>query len=83
MKMFNSKIQSLIACYVLYLYRDTNLKVPENRETGAGVIVSKKARRPTTSMAEVLIGLFIFFLGNISLIVLVFYMYSRILNSGS
>ena len=69
--------------YLLNLYRDAHLKVPENNETDAGAIVSKKTRRPATSMTEVLLGLFMFFLGIISLIFLAFYMYSRILNSGS
>ena len=60
------------------------MKVPENNATDdAEVIVNKKTLRPATSMTEVLLGLFMFFLGVISLIFLAFYMYSRILNSGS
>ena len=70
--------------HFLYLYRDVHLKVPENNATDdAEVIVNKKTLRPATSMTEVLLGLFMFFLGIISLIFLAFYMYSRILNSGS
>ena len=65
------------------LYRDANFRVPENNLTDTGEIGSKKIHRPATSMTEVLIGLFMFFLGIISLMFLAFYMYSRILNSGS
>ena len=66
-----------------FLYRDASFRVPENNLTDAGEIGSKKIHRPATSMTEVLIGLFMFFLGIISLMFLAFYMYSRILNSGS
>ena len=79
----DEKIESNDENQFQFFYRDGNFKAPENHALNTTGIGNKKTNRQKTTMTEVLVGLFMFFLGIISLIFLAFYMYSRILNSGS
>ena len=63
-------------------FRYSECDESHNPATDFEIPISNKATRPKTSLREVLIGLFMFLLGIVSLTFLAFYMYSRILNGG-
>jgi hypothetical protein len=66
------------------VYRYTHdSTAPDIHDTDCGTTIIRKSYRYATSLTEVLIGLFMFLLGIVSLVFLAFYMYSRILNGGT
>ena len=68
----------------LHNYRYTQDSTAADRhDKDCGSPIMRKTYRYATSLSEVLIGLFMFLLGIVSLIFLGFYMYSRILNGGT